>query len=120
MDEQQLADLVARLDRRLRRFPAVARCADCGIGHPLLLGRSRKQIVCQTCRLARQGRPPLEAHHLGGRPGDVTVEIPANLHALLSWLQGLWRGSLEPGSNAALLFDLVMLRAFGPFFGVEV
>ena len=50
---------------------------------------------------------------------DTTVQVPANLHVLLSVLQGLWRNHFEPGSPEAQLFDLMMLRTIGPLFGVE-
>jgi hypothetical protein len=120
MDEQQLADLVARLDRRLRRFPASAHCVDCGERNRLLLSRAGKQVVCYGCRQKRRGRPPREAHHLGGRPGDLTASVPANLHRLLTELQELRRGSVEPGSNQAILFDLYLLRVLGRSFGSEL
>jgi hypothetical protein len=120
MDEQQLADLLARLDRRRRRFPKDARCAGCGERNPLVLCRQGKQILCQACRLARQERAALEEHHVGGRPSPVVQPLPANLHRLLTVLQELWRGRLEPGSTEAQLFDLVLLRVLGPSFGVEV
>lgn len=120
MDEQQLADLVARLDRRLRRFPAGASCADCGERNRLVLCRHRKQTLCYGCRLIRQGRDPFEEHHLGGRPSELVVRLPANLHRLLTVLQELWRSWAPAGSARAQLFDLVLLRALGPSFGVEV
>jgi hypothetical protein len=120
VNEQHLADVVARFDRWLRRFPAGTCCADCGERNRLLLCRHRKQVVCQGCRLARQGRLPLEEHHLGGRPGELTVMLPANLHRLLTVLQELWRGWLEPGSREAQLFDLLLLRVLGASYDVEV
>ncbi len=120
MDEQTLADLLAALDKRWRRFPAGAVCADCGQPNRFVLCRRGRRIVCTECRLRRQGRPLLEAHHPGGRPGDLTVLVPANLHRLLTVLQDLWRGTLEPGSSAAVLLDLVLLRVLGPSFGLEV
>jgi hypothetical protein len=119
MDEQHLAELIARLDHRLRRFAPGARCANCQLGHPLLLCRSGNQVLCHDCRLKKRGKRPVELHHVGGRPSELTVEVPANLHALLSWLQSIWRGSFEPGSNEALLFDLIMLKTMAPLFGLE-
>jgi hypothetical protein len=120
MDEHQLADFIAALDRRLRRFPEGARCADCGEGNRLVLCRHGRNTVCQSCRLARQGRPLEEKHHLGGRPSQMVVPLPANLHRLLTILQEPWRGFLEPGSAQAQLLDLALLRILGPSFGVEV
>jgi hypothetical protein len=120
VDEESWADLVARLDRRLRRFPVGTRCADCGIGHPLLLSAAGKRVLCADCRLKRRRLPRVEEHHVGGRPSELTITIPANLHLLLTVLQGLWRSHFEPGSAEAQLFDLMMLRTIGPLFGVEV
>jgi hypothetical protein len=120
MDEQRLAEILARLDRRLRRFEVGQRCADCLIGHPLLLCRSGDEIVCHDCRLKRRGRLPSELHHIGGRPSELTVQIPANLHRLLSSAQDLWREWLEPGSKEAQLIDLILLRHLGPLFGVTL
>jgi hypothetical protein len=119
VDEQRLADLLAWLDRRQRRFPAGAFCVDCGGRNRLLLCRSGKQVVCYRCRLRRRGRPEEELHHLGGRPGELTVRVPANLHRLLTELQRLWRVTHEPGSPEAILFDLYVLRVLGRSFGGE-
>jgi hypothetical protein len=120
VDEQRLSDLLAWLDRRLRRFPAAACCADCGERNRLVLCRTGKQVVCYECRLQRRGRPPRELHHIGGRPSKLTLPVPANLHRLLSELQWLWRGTLEPGSPEAILFDLYLLRVLGRSFGSEL
>ena len=120
MDEQRLADFVASLDRRLRRFPEGTCCADCGEPNRLLLCRHGRRTVCQSCRLVRQGRRPQEKHHLGGRPSQTVVLLPANLHRLLTIVQELWRGSLEPGSAQAQLLDLALLRILGPSFGMEL
>jgi hypothetical protein len=118
VNEQSWGELVARLDRRLRRFPVGSRCAECTIGHPLLLTKVGRKVLCHDCRLKRRGLRPFELHHLGG-DGGPTVEVPANLHVLLTVLQGLWCGHLKPGSAEAQLFDLLMLRTIGPLFGIE-
>ena len=120
MDEQRLADFLASLDRRVRRFPDGARCADCGERNRLVLCRNGRDTVCQSCRLVRRGHRPVEDHHVGGRPSQTIIALPANLHRLLTILQELWRGVFEPGSAQAQLFDLVLLRVFGPSFGVEM
>lgn len=120
MDEQLLADRVASLDRRLRRFPPDASCADCGERHRLVLCRHGKRVVCYQCRLIRQGREPVEAHHIGGRPSTVIVPLPANLHRRLTVLQGLWRDWAEPGSPEAQLVDLILLRTLEPSCNGEV
>ena len=99
-------------------LPGRSRCADCGIGHPLLLTKAGREVLCHDCRLRRRGLRPFESHHIGGE-GGPPVEVPANLHVLLTVLQGLWRGHLKPGSAEAQLFDLLMLRTLGPLFGVQ-
>ena len=116
MDEQRLSDLLAGLDRQLRRFPADARCADCGERNPLVLCRSRKEVLCYGCRVHRRGGRTRELHHLGGRPSELTVPVPPNLHRLLTLLQELWRGWLEPGSREAILIDLYVWRVLAPSF----
>jgi hypothetical protein len=120
MDEQHLADLLARLDRRMRRFSDGAFCAACGERNRLVLCWHGRQILCQECRLKAQGRSPLEDHHPGGRPSTSVVCTPANLHLLVTLLQELWRGWADPGSAQAQLLDLALLRVLGPSFGVEV
>jgi hypothetical protein len=120
MNEETLADLAARLDKMLRRFPEGAACRDCGERNRLVLCTHRRRVVCQQCRLVRQGRPTVEEHHLGGRPGRLTAIVPANLHRLLTLAQELWRGTLKAGSPEAQLFDLALLRILGPSFGCEV
>jgi hypothetical protein len=119
MNEQRLADLVFMVDRRWRRFPAAAACS-CGESNPLLLVSGRKPACCLNCDLRRRGLDPVEEHHLGGRPSEQTILVPANPHALLSFLQRVWRGAYQPSSSEAYLFDLVMLRALGPSIGIEL
>ncbi len=49
-------------------------------------------VVCYEHRTARQGRDPVEAHHVAGRANDsdLTVPIPGNDHRVLSDLQRDW------------------------------
>jgi hypothetical protein len=118
MTEQHLADLLASVDRRQRRFSADAACGDCGERNRLLLTRVGKSAVCYGCRLVRRGRKPVERHHVGGWPSPLIVSLPANLHRLLTVLQELWRGEFESGSSEAQLFDLILIRVLSPSFGV--
>jgi hypothetical protein len=118
LEEVLLADLVCSLDRRLRRFPAGAACA-CEVRDPLALVSGHKPLICRACLLLPRDLAPTEEHHLGGRPSQHTIVTPVNAHAVLSFLQGLWRGRHAPGSNEAYLFDLVLARALGPTLGVE-
>lgn len=119
MDEERLLELVCRLDLRLRRFPAGACCSSCGGRNPLAFVTGRKTLLCRECALLRRGLAPVEVHHLGGRPSTHVVPVPANLHALLGFLQELWRGQFAPGSPEAYLLDLLLLRVLGPSFGME-
>lgn len=119
MDEQTLTDLLCNVDRRRRDFRSGSACK-CGEWNPLLLVYGSKPICCRTCDLLRRGLDPFEEHHEGGRPSDQTILIPANPHVLLSFLQRVWRGHWDPGSNQAYLFDLLMRRALGPSIGIEL
>jgi len=119
MDEQILTDLLFSLDRRKRQFPAGTACP-CGEWNPLLLVSGSKPLRCRTCDLLRRGLDPFEEHHEGGRPSEHTILIPANPHALLTFLQGVWRRHWEAGSTEAQLFDLLLRRALGPSIGIEL
>ena len=44
------------------------------------------------------------------------MPVPPNLHRLLTLLQELWRGWLEPGSREAILIDLYVWRVLAPSF----
>ena len=119
MEEERLIDLLCRLDLRLRRFPAGACCSSCSERNSLMSVAGRRTVLCRACALRRRGLEPVEVHHLGGRPSAHVVPVPANLHALLGFLQELWRGQFAPGSPEAYLFDLLLLHVLGPSFGTE-
>jgi hypothetical protein len=119
MNEQTLTDLLCGLDRRRRQFSVGAACR-CGEWNPLLLVYGSKPVRCRTCDLLRRGLDPFEEHHLGGRPSENTILIPANPHALLTFAQRIWRDHWQPGSNEAYLFDHLLSRAFGPSIGIEL
>ena len=119
ISEEHAQGLLCRLDRRLRRFPVGASCAACGCRNPLYLVWCPPVFFCRECNLVRQGRASTEVHHLGGKDSPHTEVVPANLHALLTFLQLLWRYVFEPCSPQAYLLDLLLLRVLGPSFGWE-
>jgi len=85
-----------------------AGCEACGDAEPLMLGRFSDRIVCHECEAVRRGVSPFQAHHIGGRaPNTTTVMVGANIHAVLTLLQGcFWGGRHPPGSPYAIGFDL--------------
>jgi hypothetical protein len=119
MNEQTLIDRLCHVDRRRRQFPIGTACK-CGEWNPLLLVYGSKPTRCYACLLDGRGFDPFEEHHEGGRPSEHKLLIPANPHALLTFLQGMWRDHWEPGSDQAYLFDHLMLRALGPSIGIEL
>jgi len=84
----QALDKAVRQARRKSRTPTDARCADCGVTNPLLLHCEGETWRCYECAKIRRGQRPDEAHHILGK--DVhpkTVDIPANLHRIISDVQ---------------------------------
>jgi hypothetical protein len=75
--------------RRSQMFPPGARCEDCGEHDPIILDASNVcHILCAEHAAIRQGKSPLEEHHVAGwRYSAVTMMIPANLHRRLTALQ---------------------------------
>ena len=115
-----LLDLLIRVERAHRSFPEGTVCADCEQRNPVLFVRKRRSVRCYRCDSNHRGRPPFEDHHLGGRPGDRLERTDANLHRLLSFLAELcWRDQVEPGSEEAVVTDLILLRLLGPSFGAD-
>jgi hypothetical protein len=81
-------DKAVRQARRKSRTPADARCVDCGIDNPIVLHKDGEQWRCYECAKVRRGERPDEAHHILGKDVDpMTVDIPANLHRILSEAQ---------------------------------
>jgi hypothetical protein len=112
-------------NRRLMHQPPGASCSRCGVRNPMVLvlpilskkeGRKRRKrrkrpLLCYRCRVQDLGRSGIERQHLGGRPSPLPlVPIDANLHRVLTYLQHVWRrAGLAPGSQAAVLFDVITL-----------
>ena len=84
----QALDKAVRQARRKSRTPADARCVDCGFDNPIVLQRDGKQWRCYECAKIRRGQRPDEAHHILGKDvHPMTVELPADLHRIVSEAQ---------------------------------
>lgn len=95
---------IAAIDRRVRRFPPDASCADCGERSPLVLVTTTVPTVCYRCCLRRAGRPFDKDHHVGGRGSPIVADVRfnPNLHRACSWLQFVTWQALEIPSASPL------------------
>jgi hypothetical protein len=77
----------ARLEGRRRRLkPNGDRCAICGLSDLRTLQTTRV-VLCAHHRLLLQGLIPIEDHHIFGKDlSSFTVTLPANLHAVLTFM----------------------------------
>jgi hypothetical protein len=111
--EDGLADLSLSWNRRLVALPSGPRCMGCGLTNPMVLrrdARRRQKVRCYRCQRIRLGYSGTERHHVGRRPSVFIVEIDANLHRILSYLQyPAMRAGVAAGSLDAVLWDLAML-----------
>ena len=89
-------DQAARRAKRARVLGNGA-CARCGwTGQDGLTKGGDGAVRCYECRLAADGKPTVEAHHLLGRANDLaTAAIPGNLHRGLSEAQRAWPDSVR-------------------------
>jgi hypothetical protein len=91
--------------RRAKLFPPGARCEDCGESDPIVLDAGNVcNILCAEHSAIRQGKSPMEEHHLAGwRYSAVVVVIPANMHRRLTALQRLRAQARRKGDHEAKL-----------------
>lgn len=78
-------DAALRKSRRARKAPQGVRCGTCGIRNPAVLHRDGAAWHCYECATVQHGNGPTEAHHILGKAiHPMTVDVPANLHRILS------------------------------------
>lgn len=81
----EAANAAIRDAARKRRIPDGARCARCGFGDAVALEAWGDKWRCYQCSNEARGRPTEEAHHILPRKvSPVTVNVPVNLHRILS------------------------------------
>lgn len=85
-----MIDLDAERVRRAALLPDNASCKDCGETNPLVLNCDGRMILCAEHAAIRQGRSPIEEHHVAGRRySAVTIFVPLNIHRRLTVMQRL-------------------------------
>lgn len=116
-------DLVTRLEARFTllgsRQPA---CERCGETNAFTLQCHQSGIVCATCAAVGSGKRPTEAHHVAGRHNsDVTADIPASDHRVLSRLQDHWPwDTLVNPDSSPLLAAAASLRGWSDVMEVII
>lgn len=94
----------ARLEGRRRRLKR-NHCAICGLSDLRTLQAARV-VMCAHCRVVLQGFTPVEDHHILGKSlSSFTVLLPANLHAVLTFM-----GLDHPPADSPDLKTLYTLR----------
>lgn len=85
-----MIDLHAERTRRAALLPDNASCQDCGESDALVLNCDERMILCAEHAAIRQGRSPIEEHHVAGRRySAVTILVPLNVHRRLTVAQRL-------------------------------
>ena len=88
-------------------------CIACGETYQYYL---RSITICAECRLNLQGLPTIEKHHVFGRKNDpLTVNLPANEHAIITDRQIDFPGNTSKNImmlDALLIMVVVAQRLF--------
>jgi len=82
-----------RREQHLRRLDSRdARCAECGETYPAALSVRGPEWLCAECLAVRQGRTPVEGHHVFGRRNHnkATMPLRANWHRGMTDEQRDW------------------------------
>ena len=86
--------------RRRRLLGNDAECEVCGFANVDALQRDRRaRIICYECASSRDGRSTIERHHPIGHVLDETIDIPGNLHRILSVKQSAWPLAVRTNRN---------------------
>ncbi len=70
-----------------------------------MLDADAATVLCADHAALRDGRSPVERHHLGGRGWNIVLDVTPNWHRVLSALQRM-RKSVTKESTAELMFGL--------------
>jgi hypothetical protein len=110
-------DAAVREAARKRRVPENARCAECGFPDAKALERWGNAWRCYECANRARGKSTTEAHHvLPAKASSATINIPANLHRILSEQQIAIPQDIRAGApKHALAFVVVLLSAVRDF-----
>jgi hypothetical protein len=91
---QKPGSAIKRYKRRAtaeRRVGVGAKCATCPEARPEVLIAGSKPKICEKCDRKRRGRATEDLHHPAGKANSsVTIEIPVNMHRVLSFDQCDW------------------------------
>lgn len=106
-----------RAAARKRRVPDGARCAECGFSDARVLESWGKKWRCYACAKHARGQSAMEAHHvLPAKTSSATVNVPANLHRILSEQQlGIPQDIRAHAPRHPLAFVVVLLSAVRDF-----
>jgi hypothetical protein len=98
-----MIDLNAERARRAGLLAENASCEDCPESDPIVLNSDERMILCAEHAAIRQGRSPIEEHHVAGRRySAVTIVVPLNLHRRLTAMQRIrTRARQRKGKNEA-------------------
>jgi Zn ribbon nucleic-acid-binding protein len=92
---QEAIDKATRRARR-KRTVGGAPCQGCAWADVTALTKPEDSVSCYECGRDRDGKPTTEAHHIQGRANDpATVQVPGNLHRMLSDNQIDWPIALK-------------------------